>query len=83
MSRLKAHNYPLNNLLLARRNAEFTQQEAADELGISIGAIQNHESGKSQPTIDMLRRYAGLYGIDDYRMLLPSEAELKSRNVHK
>lgn len=54
----------LGPLLLSwREAAHMTQTHAQQRLGYkSTGTISLHETGQSQPSAVMVRRYAGLYG---------------------
>lgn len=54
-------------LKAARVNAEFTQEKAADALGISKQTLANYESYKTKPDIDVAIRIAKLYKmtVDD------------------
>lgn len=51
------------SLAAARVNAGFTQREAAKRMNTSVKTIQNHESGKTEPTWGMVERYSALYGL--------------------
>lgn len=52
-----------NKILLraARVNANISQKEAADKLGINVKTLQNYENGKSIPQWDMVLRIEELY----------------------
>ncbi len=47
----------------ARKRREFTQEEAAKELGISRTNITNYETGRTEPDIETLCRLIELYEI--------------------
>lgn len=51
----------------ARTNADLTQEQAAEALGITKGTLASYELGKTIPKIDMAKRIARLYGfsVDD------------------
>lgn len=51
----------------ARVNCGLTQQEAADALGISKGALLSYEKYRTFPDIGMAKKIAALYGmsVDD------------------
>jgi len=83
MPKLKNNNYPLDKLMLARRKAGFKQEDAARLLGISESTVRHHENGQSSVTIGMLRCYAELYGIEDYRDMLPSPKELSRHSIKR
>lgn len=49
-------------LKAARVNANMTQLEVANELGISKNTLSNYENYKTVPDIEMSKRIAALYG---------------------
>lgn len=53
----------------ARTDANLTQQQTADALGIAKNTYANYENGKTQPTLDMASRIADLFGrrLDEIR----------------
>ena len=54
-------NYELRQLRLARG---MTQEQAAQQLGITRQALSSYETGRTRPDVDMLQRLAELYGTD-------------------
>ena len=52
-----------DRLRKARGNANFTQQEAADDIGIARTTLVAIENGRRRIRIDELRRLAKLYGV--------------------
>lgn len=50
-------------LKAARVNAELTQQEVAKALNINKGTLISYEAGRTQPSIEMAKRIAELYGM--------------------
>lgn len=50
-------------LKAARVNANMTQSEVANELGISKNTLSNYENYKTVPDIEMSKRIAALYGF--------------------
>lgn len=50
-------------LKAARVNAGYTQSEAADLLNIGRTTIQNYESYKTKPSIELATKMAELYGL--------------------
>ena len=46
-----------------RKNADMTQSELADRLGLTRQAISRYECGDSFPDISILREMAGIFGI--------------------
>ena len=60
-SEVKHMIYPSISLKAARVNAEFTQKEASEKLGISQATLQNYENGITFPTMDMVEKISKLY----------------------
>lgn len=54
---------PKITLKAARVNAGFTQERAAELLGISVSTLKNWEYGKTFPTKPMIDKICELYGI--------------------
>ena len=51
----------------ARKNANLTQQQLADKIGVTLKTVMNWEQGVSYPTMETLLRLAQLYDCDlDY-----------------
>lgn len=50
-------------LKAARVNANFTQSEAAERLGISKNTLANYEMYRTIPGIDVAQKLAALYGL--------------------
>ncbi|MNH94444.1 HTH-type transcriptional regulator ImmR [compost metagenome] len=56
-----------SRLKKARENKRLTQQQAAEKLGVTNGAISGYERNYRDPDTDMLRKLASLYGVSiDY-----------------
>ena len=53
--------YPSISLKAARVNAELTQKEAAQKLGINQATLQNYEKGITFPTMNMVDKISELY----------------------
>lgn len=51
----------LRNLRLA---SGMTQEQAADRAGLTRQGLSSYETGRTQPSIEMLDRLAGIYGVD-------------------
>ena len=51
-------------LRLARKAKNMSQQELADELGISINSIANYERGTSFPKEDYLYKIMSIFDLD-------------------
>lgn len=47
----------------ARVNAQLTQRQAANAVGISKNTLCNYEKGKSIPKVDIAKKLADLYGM--------------------
>lgn len=52
---------PQISMAAARVNANMTQQEAAEKLGISKATLQNYEAGKTVPDWDMVHKIGDVY----------------------
>lgn len=50
-------------LKAARVNAELTQREAAEKLGISKQTLANYEMYRTKPDIEMADKMVALYGL--------------------
>lgn len=47
----------------ARCNANLTQRQAAEKIGISVPTLSNYESGKYSPKLKTLQTICKVYGI--------------------
>ena len=65
---------------LARKQAELTQEQAAERLGVSRQTISNWETEKSYPDIRSVIRMSDLYGVS-LDLLLKEGAEMPNRYV--
>ena len=52
------------SLKAARVNANLTQQEVADKIGVSKHTIINWERGRTKPKKHILIALSSIYGID-------------------
>lgn len=57
-----------DNLRAARTDAGLGRTDAARRLGLSRQTIWSHETGETEPTEEMLGRYAALYGVSPARI---------------
>ena len=51
------------SMAAARVNANMTQQQAADSLGVAKGTYASYENGKTQPTLEMAEKISSLFGL--------------------
>lgn len=62
------------SLPVARKIANITQKQLANELGVSESTVQNWEKGKSEPTVSQARKIGEVCGVDwDEIIFLPSD----------
>lgn len=54
-----------------REKSGMTQQELADVLGVTQGAVANWESGVRKPDIIMLKKLASIFGCTADDLLAP------------
>jgi transcriptional regulator with XRE-family HTH domain len=61
-------------LVYLRKQKKWSQQELSDQVGVQITHISRLENGKSQPSVELLRKIAQAFGVTmDY--LVDEEAE--------
>ena len=53
--------YPKITLKAARVNANMSQKDAADALGVNVSTIQNYETGKTVPDWGMVKKIETVY----------------------
>lgn len=51
------------SLRAARVNAELTQREAAERLGICVSTLQHYEAGDTVPDWDVVKKIEDIYGV--------------------
>lgn len=51
------------SLKAARVNADMTQRQWAEALGVTVDTVLNWESGKSEPKMSQLRQISEISGI--------------------
>lgn len=67
-------------LKAARVNADLTQNDAANKLGISKGTLANYEKYKTIMNVDMAQKVAALYGMEvDSIIFLPNDCALSTK----
>ena len=72
------NDYEFGNYIYSQRTrAGFTQNELADQLGVTNKAVSKWETGKSKPTTDTLRKIAVLFGFSIEELLKIREGERK------
>ena len=60
---------------MMRKDADYTQEELADELNVSFQAVSKWERGESQPDFDTLLKLSRLFGVSTDELLSASKAE--------
>ena len=66
------------NLRQLRQMTGLTQQQAAEQVGITRQALSGYESGRRQPDLEMLERLADLYHTDLMAILYGSTRQIKT-----
>lgn len=64
-----------DRLKMARVVADYTQQQIADILGIERSVYAYYESGKTQPSSELIKRLAALFRIDVSWFVAESKAD--------
>ena len=65
-----------------RKNAEFTQQQLADKIGITYIQVGRYETGKSNPSADVLQKIAkALHTTTDFLMSGGNEQQLSDKEL--
>lgn len=58
---------PKMSLAALRKNANLTQQQAAEKLGIAVSTLKNWEAGNTFPKQSAIEKICILYGVSyDY-----------------
>ena len=52
-----------DTFLRLRKERDWTQQQVADRIGLSVGQVKKYEKGDSAPTLHILGRIAVTYGV--------------------
>lgn len=63
-----------------RKKRGWTQQDAADHIGVSRSAVANYEAGKKIPRKEILIKIANVFGVSIDELLREGEDDLYSRN---
>lgn len=53
-----------NNLRCVRKDCFLTQKQVADKLGVVESCYANWEQGRTEPSIDSLRKLGKIFKID-------------------
>ncbi len=65
---------PKINLKAVRTNANMTQKEWAESLGVTVDTVLNWESGKSEPKWSHIQRMSELSGIPKDLIFVPMKS---------
>lgn len=65
---------PQISLEAARVNANLTQPELAERLGVSVTTIINWEKGRTEPTLPQVRKLSELSGIPMDFIFVPEKS---------
>lgn len=76
MSKMAGISVNLKQLRLAKK---MTQEEVAQEIGLTRQAISSYESGRTQPSVDLLMRFAEIYEVELEEILYGQKKEKKER----
>lgn len=57
------------SLKAARVNAEMTQKEAADRMGIDVSTVISWENGRTSPKAVQLQKLCEVYGVNSVDFL--------------
>ena len=63
------------NLKQLRLSKNLTQENVAEKIGVTRQAISSYESGRTQPSVDLLMRFAEIYDTDLEEILYGKRAE--------
>ena len=72
-----------DNLRQLRMEKGMTQNQAAEELGVTRQAVSSYEAGRTRPDIDTLMRLAEVYGVCLEDVLYGSSCTFKERRSVK
>ena len=50
-------------LKAARTNAGYTQEQAAEALGLSLSTLKNYEAGRTYPSVNVVKAIEELYQV--------------------
>lgn len=61
--------YLSQNLKYLREKQNYSQDDISKQLFVTHQTISNHETGKSEPSLDLIQKYAVLYGVDFHDLI--------------
>lgn len=64
-----------------REEKGFTQQQLADELGISIHTVSKYEQGQREPSMEIMNKIANILEVELFEFIVDKEDVLKKWNV--
>ncbi len=70
------------NLLKYRKLCDYTQQEVADLLNLNRTTYTKYETGVSEPSYDILKKIAAIYGVDINSILGEENFKPKVEDSH-
>ena len=68
-------------LSILHRSSGLKQREAAEEVGISRSHVSEIARGKKRPSIEVLERFAELYNLKPWQLLLLTESRSEIEEV--
>lgn len=60
-------------LVVLRKDRGLTQRDLASAIGVHVSQLRRYEAGASQPTLDVLRRMAGVLGVSGEQLLFDTD----------
>lgn len=66
-----------DNLKQLRQARGWTQEEVARQMALTRQAVSSHESGRTRPDLEMLKRYAEVYGVSIQDLLYGTDRSLR------
>jgi transcriptional regulator with XRE-family HTH domain len=87
---LQAMSFP-ENLIGLRKAQHLTQQALAEKAGISVLQIKNYEHGRSQPTLESIKKLAAVFAVtadalifsDDERDIVDDDLRAKLNQIEQ
>ncbi len=72
-----------NNLKILRKRKNFTQDEAAEKIGISRTKINAYENGHSEPTLDSLNLLSSFYQVNIDTLIKVDMSKLSDKQLEE